>query len=225
VVTLVSGKDNTLIQSATGNLSSGVGTSLFAGRTFQAEGTALRRALVWFDVAAALPADATIDSVSLVLFQTRGGSRDTVKIHAVLASWGEGTSNSGDQGVGALATAGDATWLHRFYPNVLWTTPGGDFAPEPVGAAVLASISPFTPLTFRSSPALVSLVQGWLNAPGSNQGVIVRIRESVGGTAMRFWSREYPGNVIGDRPLLRIVYSVPIPATVATWGLIKAAYR
>ena len=224
-MTLVAGKDNTLIQSSTGSLSSGVGNSLFAGRTRQAEGFALRRALVWFDVAAALPADATVDSASIALFQTRGGSRDTVKLHAVLASWGEGTSNSGDNGTGVPATAGDATWQHRFFPDVLWSTPGGDFDPEPVSAAVLASISPYTPLTFRSSPALVALVQGWLSSPGSNQGVIVRIRESFMSSAMRFWSREYAGNLIGDRPLLRIVYSVPVPVTSATWGRIKANYR
>jgi hypothetical protein len=90
-VTLVAGKDNTLFQSGSGHLSSGAGNSLFAGRTRQNEIMALRRALVWFDVAAALPAGATIDSASLTLFQTRGGSRDTVKLHAVLASWGEGT--------------------------------------------------------------------------------------------------------------------------------------
>ncbi len=224
-MTLVAGKDNTLFQSATGNLSSGVGNSLFAGRTRQAEGLALRRALVWFDVAAALPAGSTIDSASIVLFQTRGGSRDTVRIHAVLASWGEGTSNSGNDGVGAPATAGDATWLHRFHPDVLWTAPGGDFDPEPISASVLASISPYTPLAFQSSPALTSLVQGWLSSPGSNQGVIVRIRESSLSSAMRFWAREYAGGIIGDRPLLRIVYSVPVPATAATWGRIKADYR
>jgi hypothetical protein len=54
---------------------------------------------------------------------------------------------------------------------------------------------------------------------------MLRIRESLVGSAMRFWAREYAGNVIGDRPLLRIVYSVPVPVTAKSWGGVKAGYR
>src|SRR5688572_18940274 len=225
VVTIVAGKDNTLFESATGHLSSGAGNSLFAGRTLQAEGQALRRALLWFDVAGFVPAAATIDSADLTLTQTRGGSRDTVRIHRVLASWGEGTSNSGDAGTGAPATVGDATWLHRSWPDVPWTTPGGDFEPAATAGAVLASISPYRPLVFRSTPALTALVQAWLTAPDTNHGVTLRINEALASSAMRFWSREYGLDLVGDRPLLRVVYSVPVPATPTSWGRVKAGYR
>ena len=49
-------------------------------------------------------------------------------VHRVLASWNEGPANAGAfQGIGAQATAGDCTWIHRNWPSVFWTTPGGDF--------------------------------------------------------------------------------------------------
>ncbi|MHC4093483.1 MAG: hypothetical protein ACYSVY_24955, partial [Planctomycetota bacterium] len=47
-------------------------------------------------------------------------------LHRVLADWGEGES-SGSGGTGAPTEPGDATWIHRFYPDVFWASPGGDF--------------------------------------------------------------------------------------------------
>ncbi|MBI2477538.1 MAG: hypothetical protein HYV60_02470, partial [Planctomycetia bacterium] len=84
--------DNTLYENATGDLSNGVGQHLFVGRTNQAS---IRRGLINFDVGANIPVGSTINNVSLQLHvsKLRSGS-DTVALHQVLASWGEGTSNA-----------------------------------------------------------------------------------------------------------------------------------
>ena len=47
----------------------------------------------------------------------------------MLADWGEGTSVApGEEGDGAPATTNDATWRHRFFDTIFWTTEGGDFS-------------------------------------------------------------------------------------------------
>ena len=56
-VAIVSDLDNTLYESSTGALSNGAGPTFFAGRTAQAT-SSIRRGLVHFDVAAAIPAEA-----------------------------------------------------------------------------------------------------------------------------------------------------------------------
>jgi hypothetical protein len=110
VVDVPASKDNTMF-AEDGGLSNGAGYHLFAGKTNGTLGTTLRRGLLAFDVAAAVPAGATINSVTLTLFlsRERTGS-ETVFLHRVSADWGEGTSDAPDEeGKGAAATTEDAT--------------------------------------------------------------------------------------------------------------------
>ena len=66
VVTVVSDLDNTMY-SENGGLSNGAGTHIFAGKTKGLLGTLLRRGLISFDIAGAVPAGSTINSVTLTL--------------------------------------------------------------------------------------------------------------------------------------------------------------
>src|SRR4029453_9619768 len=61
-VVLVARRDATLIESASGSLANGAGPFLFAGRTSQSS-ESIRRAVLAFDVAAAVPRGALIRSV------------------------------------------------------------------------------------------------------------------------------------------------------------------
>jgi hypothetical protein len=138
-VTLSPSKDNTLYESATGAVSNGAGEYLFAGKTDRG---LLRRAVIQFDVAGALPAGSTINSVTLQLnvSRTRQNTQRTTSVHRVLADWGEGASNADqNEGQGAPADTGDATWIHRSrVPDIPWASAGGDYtalasATAPVG--------------------------------------------------------------------------------------------
>ena len=60
LVTVVSDLDNTMY-SENGGTSNGAGTHIFAGKTKGDLGTMIRRGLVGFDVAGAIPAGATIN--------------------------------------------------------------------------------------------------------------------------------------------------------------------
>jgi hypothetical protein len=207
-------KDNTLYESSTGALSNGIGESLFAGNT--ATGLT-RRAVLAFDVAAQIPPGSVINSASLMLTVTRTIDPATpeVSVHALLADWGEGNSHAaGNEGGGAPATDGDATWVHTFWPAELWASQGGDFDPTASASLPVGGLGTYG----WSSAALAADVQGWVDNPGTNFGWIL-IGEEIGSTTARqFASRENPNE--GSRPVLVVDYT---PAAGGTLALTASA--
>ena len=209
VVTLTPIKDNTLYQNAQGALSNGAGNHFFCGRNASNQ---TRRGLVAFDIAGAIPAGATIDSVELTLNMSRTiGAAADCKLHRVFADWGEGTSVAiGEEGGGAPATNGDATWIHRFRPNDLWEDengrglPGGWFS---MTISAQTSVDAEGPYQW-SGQGLIDDVQFWLDNPGQNFGWILLGDETMELTAKRFDTRENP--TIANRPSLRIEFSTAV---------------
>jgi hypothetical protein len=199
-------KDTTLYESLTGSLGNGKGDYLFSGTTNALE---VRRGLISFDVAGAVPAGATIVGVELRLHVSKAQTSGTpISLHRVTADWGEGASNaSGEEGGGGAAATGDATWIHRFSAATLWANAGGDF----VGSASATRIVDAPVFddndfyTWGSTPQMVADVQGWLNNPNANFGWLLRGEESEGATAKRFDSRENP--VAAHRPSLMLCYT------------------
>lgn len=205
-ITISAGKDNTLYENSTGAFSNGGGEHFFAGSTVNGE---LRRGLLFFDIASNIPAGATINSVTLRLNMSRthtsAGNR-LVSLHRVLSDWGEGVSNAGgEEGSGANATTGDATWRHRFFNTSFWTTPGGDFAAT---ASASLGVSDVGVYTWGSTPQMVNDVQTWLNSPSSNFGWLLRGVEGSPLTAKRFDSRQHPN--AASRPLLTVNYTATL---------------
>ncbi|MEW6250669.1 MAG: DNRLRE domain-containing protein [Planctomycetota bacterium] len=206
VITLGAGRDNTLYEDPNGTLSNGAGQHFFAGRTLDGE---LRRGLLYFDVAGALPAGAQITGASLTLYMSKTVSgAQTVALHRLAASWGEaGSVAPGEEGSGGEAQPGDATWLQRFYASQHnWTTPGGDFAQSPSATASVAGIGYYT----WTGAGLLADVQSWLATPAGNFGWAVRGNETAIRSTKRFGTRENTEPLY--RPALRIEY-IPEPAT------------
>ncbi len=194
-------QDNTLYESSTGSLSNGAGDHIFAGSTATGE---IRRALLAFDVAGSIPSGARILGATLTLHVTRtiAGPED-VSLHRLLAAWGEGTSHAfGQEGAGAPATPGDATWIHTFYPGLFWALPGGDYAGTASATTSVGFTGPFT----WTSTRVVADVQEWLDAPAANFGWIVIGQEQGIATTKRFGSRN--GTPV-LRPTLTITYCRP----------------
>lgn len=189
-ITLQTSRDVTLYDSPSGQIANGSGLQLFVGRTNQRAGADLRRAALYFDVAGALPAGAVVQSVSLRLRMYKGTTgAQTTTLHRILSDWGEGASSvplGGRPGQGTLPQTGDATWIHRFYPDTFWAQPGGDFSPSPSAEAPVLGIS-FS--TWNSTPQLVSDVQSWLDSPSMNFGWMVIGNETASRTAKSFTSR------------------------------------
>jgi hypothetical protein len=202
-VTINASKDNTLYEDAAGALSNGAGEFFFVGRTNQGSGS-IRRGLIAFNIAGNIPPGATITSVTLRLNMSKTNSgATTVNLHRATADWGEGTSNAGaNEGSGAPATTGDATWLHRFFNSTLWTTPGGTFVSTPSASQSVDNIGTYT---WGSTAAMVSDAQQWLTTPSSNFGWLILGNESAAATSKRFNTRE--NNSPTSRPVLTVTYT------------------
>jgi len=215
VVTLAPIRDNTLIEDPSGLLSNGKGQYLFAGRTNQADGFAIRRALLNFPVSGAIPSGAVIDDVALTLNMSRTPEGATiVDVHRMLTDWGEGASDAiGEEGPGIAAQTGDATWLHSYYDTAFWSQAGGDFEATPSGSQVIIGTGMYT---WASTAQMVADVQMWLDDPSTNFGWCLVGVESVNKTVKRFDSRENPNPA--NRPRVQITYHVQVPAA-STWGI------
>ena len=189
--------DATLYEDAEGDIANGSGSYLFVGRTNQPW---VRRALLAFDIAGAIPAGSTVTSVELQIEVSRASdpSGQTVIVHRVTEPWGEGASDAaGEEGSGAAAAPGDATWIHRSYPNDPWITAGGSFVPASSAQRAIYGVGSYS---FSSTPQLVSDVQSWLDDPSGNFGWILVME----GSAKRFNSRE--NEAAASRPRLEIEY-------------------
>jgi len=200
-VSIGANKDNTLYEDFLGRFSSGAGPSLFVGIT---GGGFIRRGVVQFDVASAVPAGATVTGATMTLFMDRtvSGAQDQV-MHRLLADWGEaGSVASGGGGGGGAALPGDATWLHGYFDTTFWDNEGGDFNPAVSATQSVSGIGSYS----WTSAQLAADVQDMLDNPGDNFGWIIIGTELGGVTAKRFATKEN-GSVV-NRPRLEIAYTM-----------------
>ena len=203
-------KDNTLYEyvPADGDRSNALGNHFFAGETAVGE---IRRGVLAFDIAGNIPAGSTITGVSLSMNMSKTplDTARTVELHVLLADWGEGTSIApGEEGDGAPATINDATWRHRFFDTIFWTTQGGDFSGTVSASQSVGAVGEYV----WSSAPMVADVQSWLDNPANNFGWLVLGDESAIATAKRFDTREST-----NPPVLSIEYtSAPTPTPTPT---------
>jgi hypothetical protein len=201
-----------------------------AGALGDANGfTSRNRALFQFDIASQIPANATIESVSLTLNATiEPGSMavgSDFNLQRVLVSWGEG-SGTGNQGT--AASINEVTWNSRFHDVTTWSSPGGvagtDFSSTVSGSIFISGTGA---KVWSSTPELVADVQHWLDNPAENFGwMLLSTSEDMAFSAKRFATRE--NGIPALRPSLSIQYTVvPEPATVtlAALGLATLAWR
>jgi hypothetical protein len=210
-------KDNTLYEyvPADGDRSNALGNHFFAGETADGE---LRRGVLAFDIAGGIPAGSIITGVSLSMNMSRTAF-DTpriVELHVLLADWGEGTSNANDEeGMGAPATTNDATWRHRFFDTIFWTTQGGDFSGTMSASQSVGAIGEYT----WTSAQMVADVQSWLENPANNFGWLVLGDESEIATAKRFDTREST-----SPPVLTVEYTPTVTPTPTPSGITLSAH-
>jgi len=202
-VTLSPSKDNTLYNSLVDTLSNGAGQHIFSGRTAIGE---QRRALIAFDLSS-IPPGSTITSAALTLHMSRSISGSIpFELRRLLTNWGEGVSDADSgEGQGAQPATGDATWFHTFYATQFWTLAGGDFSATVSAVNTVDSLPQFE--TWSSTAQMVADVQGWLDAPATNFGWLLRVAVGGGATAKRFDSRQNPDPTV--RPKLVVEFTGP----------------
>ena len=208
--------DTTLIEVAP---NSNLGGASFFNAGFTGVSTR-NRGLIQFALSESIPAGSIITGATLTFDIVRQPAvdmdQDLFALHRMLVSWGEGDKTpdpEGSPGFGSPATAGDATWLHRFHGSTPWSTPGGqagvDFALTPTAIIPVYGIG--DPVLIESDLALLADVQYWLDHPGQNFGWMFKAEsEAIRKSARSFASREdFSGG-----PTLAIEFTpVPEPAT------------
>jgi hypothetical protein len=211
VVILNASKDATLFESATGAKANGGWNAFYVGRAGAMSTTPVRRGVIAFDLAAAVPAGSTITAVALTLYmsQTTSGAK-TIALHRITSDWNEGTT-TGQSGMGGNSQPGDVTWIHTNYPSSLWGAPGGDFVAT-ISASLSVNGSNF--YTWSSTPQMVADAQAWLDTPSSSFGWLLQGEEQIGQkSAKQFESRQSaPGFV----PKLQVTYTPPLPTSYCT---------
>jgi hypothetical protein len=230
VVTIGASRDNSnFSEQPTG--SNGIGDGIYVGETADSSGTEWRRGLIGFDIASAVPAGSTINSVSMTLYVSKSSQSTAmnVNLYRVLKNWGEGTSDAINNpipgggsggGGGAAATNGDATWTDAVYnaepgSAIAWTKPGGDFSGTSSGVTTIT----FSKVTYTwTSATMAADVQSWLNSPSTNYGWLLQGNETALSTARRFESRE--STTPGLQPALVISFTpAPEPTSLALIGV------
>jgi hypothetical protein len=188
--------------------SNGAGNNIFAGKI--QNGTALRRALIKFEVSS-IPANAIIESVRLELFVFRSARSTSTphnfSIHKVTNEWGEGASSG--NGGGAVAQTNDATWGQRLYPNTNWSIAGGDFEVTESASQMVSYSNLNLEKDEWSSIQMISDVTSWVANPSGNYGWVLIGDESTNGSAKGFVSKEMASPYDYARPKLSITYSIP----------------
>lgn len=203
-VTLAPSQDNTLIGPGSGGTSNGSGDGIYSGQIgFFGGSEVLRRGLLQFDLSA-IPAGATITSVTLNLsiVKTPNNNEGIYAVHRCNESWGEGASST-PGGRGAPAETDDATWTQRFHPSTPWSVAGGDFESDSSGAAAMSGLGDYQIV----GDGLLDDVQVWLDNPEQNNGWVLVGPEDVQKSARKFASREYFD--VSKRPSLVVTYEEP----------------
>lgn len=192
-------KDNVLYETLDGSASNALGRHLYVGNRNTGD---RRRTVVAFDLSA-IPQGSTVLTAGLGLYCNQSsGASFPVQLHRVVADWGEGSSQAGgNEATGAPATNGDATWLHRFFPDVTWTNPGGDFLAMSSASVMVGAANQFFTWTGDS---VVADVQHWVNMPHMNFGWALLGDEMTSANTKRFDSRQ--GTTPANHPILIVTY-------------------
>jgi len=202
-------------------------------------GTSDKIGLMAFNVSS-IPSYATITGVTLDLYigMVAGSSGSnvsdfgplrTISLYDESQAWGasanaSGASSFGGHGQGSAAIAGDATWDDAKYPSTAWT--GGVPANITGTSTALATTSGIegtdgAEVTW-SSTSLIAEVQGWLNTPSSNNGLVLVNADSTDPTTfLAFWGAQGAQNATNNMaPNLAVTYTVPEPVSLSLVGVV-----
>ncbi len=180
--------DSYLEEGAASGTNFGSADGMYAGYDGASGGA--ERSVLRFDVSALSSQPVTVKYAYLILYvnQRVAVADFSVTPHMLAEEWNEG----------------QATWTERV-SGTGWTTAGGYYCPDPAGGSVVMDVSGVYK-TFTLEP---SVVQGWIDSPAANHGLILVSDIEGGGSTnwVSFVTGDY-GVAPGLRPRLAVYYSL-----------------
>jgi len=210
----------------------------FGGNEYFISGTTqnytTNRALLKFDVAAAVPRGSRILAATLTVDvigePAEPGVPSNFALHRLICDWGEGNKSGHPPqqiGLGKPATTNEATWFDRFaFTTDAWSSPGAargvDFSTN-VSSEAYVYGTDFSPYLFDTTPQMVADTQLWLNQPATNFGWLLLTQDETSHfTARRFASREDTNRA----PILTLDYAPPrIDSIVVSSGWVTLRFH
>ena len=168
-------------------------------------------------------AGATINAATLTLIGHNNGypeptnGIDVWEILPANAGWNEGTGNPWNE----PALSGEVTWLQKGYGTANWTGGEGcDLVGTDIGLLPIGWYEwnkdglPAGTMPPQHTALTASVVQGWVDTPGGNAGMLLKCQDPQ--ATQNYFFTAQDGNLYG--PVLTIDY-VPEPATMVLLGL------
>jgi hypothetical protein len=204
-------QDGSLFEDTNGTLAGGAASLMYVGRVGSNDATPLRRGMVQFDLSS-IPAGSVITGVTLQMnvSQVRSSTASVIGLHSITASWNEGTATTSG-GAGGPRSGTDATWTHR-NGTLDWAAAGGDFLGLTSASQSITAVGVYS----WTSSGLIADVQGWVDAPGGNNGWLLQGDETTPQSVKVLATKE----AASGRPSLSVTYvSVPEPSTAGMLSL------
>ncbi|MBC8078331.1 MAG: DNRLRE domain-containing protein, partial [Chloroflexales bacterium] len=166
-----------------------------------------QRALLAFNTAS-LPAGAQVTGATLTLtWRTGTGGPHSISLFRQTASWDEGDSNTGTDGVGIVVGGhncswpGDAEFDRANYATTNSVLGGGARA----SALATFDVTPL-PLVFSASANMVADVQGWYSGAVANNGWSLRLTNETVAPSVGIAIATSEATAVATRPTLDITY-------------------
>ena len=149
------------------------------------------RSLLKFDLSS-IPAGATITSVSLTMEATavQSNTSFTIDAHSVSNSWTEGTQCDAN---------GNSNWNNR--TASAWTAAGGDYSGTILSSVAVSTAGSYT---WPSGANFISAVQGWVNTPLNNNGLLLKFNTEAAGSNQ---VKTFSSSTGTSAPVLTVTYT------------------
>ena len=180
-----------------------------------ASGKGPRHLQIWFDVSS-IPAGSIINSATYGMRFIRNGASAPAITGFKLSRFNSGKDWIEGTHVTDTVSAGEPTWNSQKHGTTLWSTPGATGAADiDLGTTITwDKTAALTETVLRTEASLAGWVQGWVNTPADNNGMLMWGGVGPGGANNYHLFVVSEDADIANRPFLTIDYTeVPEPAT------------
>jgi outer membrane protein assembly factor BamB len=170
-----------------------------------------RRGVIFFDVAAGVPAGAAIKTSVLGLFINGTDGARTHNVHRIVND--------------PMWTETGVTWNRRTATPINWATPGGDFFATPIASQNTTGAGTVLNWTILGDAGAANIPQGWYDGSVPNRGLLIKDATESNAVRRRVTYSSKENGTVANRPRLTVHYlrnvalAAPVPGiSEVTWS-------